>query len=410
MQRVLVVDEKKRPLMPCHPARARNLLKKGKAVVFRHYPFVIMLKSHKKRKIQPVQFKVDPGSRYSGLVLVGNFQKGCRVIWAAEIEHRSWVIYKRLKLRKDVKRKRRWRKTRYRPCRCLNRKRKKGVLYPSIQSRLENILTYFRRISCFTPISSITQEVAKFDIQALMRPGISGIDYCQGPMFGMNLQEALTQKYGRHCQNCGKKRGRLEKDHVIPKSRGGSDKVWNRMFLCEACNKEKGKNILPDQKSKTFSHMHAMGVINMIRWRLFECFKGTGLTVEGGVGQRTAQNRKKQHYPKTHWIDAACAGKSGERVFLNPELVPLKIKATGHGHRQMCLVDRFGFPRSGPRQHKRVKGFQTGDVVFAIHKHKKVTGPITIRKSGYFKLGKINSVSYARCRRLHRADGYLYIT
>ena len=33
MQRVLVVDKNKQPLMPCHPARARELLNKGKAAV-----------------------------------------------------------------------------------------------------------------------------------------------------------------------------------------------------------------------------------------------------------------------------------------------------------------------------------------------------------------------------------------
>jgi hypothetical protein len=39
MQRVLVVDKNKQPLMPCHPARARKLLKNGRAWVFRRYPF-----------------------------------------------------------------------------------------------------------------------------------------------------------------------------------------------------------------------------------------------------------------------------------------------------------------------------------------------------------------------------------
>lgn len=38
-QRVLVLDTHRQPLMPCHPARARELLKKGKAAVFRRHPF-----------------------------------------------------------------------------------------------------------------------------------------------------------------------------------------------------------------------------------------------------------------------------------------------------------------------------------------------------------------------------------
>jgi len=41
MQRVLVLDKSKNPLMACHSARARQLLKQGKAAVFRQYPFTI---------------------------------------------------------------------------------------------------------------------------------------------------------------------------------------------------------------------------------------------------------------------------------------------------------------------------------------------------------------------------------
>ena len=37
MQRVFVLDNQKRPLMPCHPARARALLDKGKAADWMHH-------------------------------------------------------------------------------------------------------------------------------------------------------------------------------------------------------------------------------------------------------------------------------------------------------------------------------------------------------------------------------------
>ena len=44
MEKVFVLDTKKRPLAPTHPARARQLLKRGKAAVYRQYPFTIILK------------------------------------------------------------------------------------------------------------------------------------------------------------------------------------------------------------------------------------------------------------------------------------------------------------------------------------------------------------------------------
>jgi len=46
-KRVSVLSENRIPLDPCHPARARELLKKGKAVVFRRAPFTIILKKQR---------------------------------------------------------------------------------------------------------------------------------------------------------------------------------------------------------------------------------------------------------------------------------------------------------------------------------------------------------------------------
>lgn len=45
MQYVFVLDKNKQPLDPCHPARVRQLLKSGRATVFRRYPFTILLKN-----------------------------------------------------------------------------------------------------------------------------------------------------------------------------------------------------------------------------------------------------------------------------------------------------------------------------------------------------------------------------
>ena len=42
--RVFVLDKNRKPLDPCHPAKARKLLKSGKAKVLRRYPFTIIIK------------------------------------------------------------------------------------------------------------------------------------------------------------------------------------------------------------------------------------------------------------------------------------------------------------------------------------------------------------------------------
>ena len=92
MQRVLVLDKNKKSLMPCHSARARQLLKQGKAAVFRQYPFTIILKERDGGDVQPIALKLDPGSKNTGIAMVADFKRGKRVIWAGKLTHRGQQI------------------------------------------------------------------------------------------------------------------------------------------------------------------------------------------------------------------------------------------------------------------------------------------------------------------------------
>lgn len=118
MQRVFVVDKNKKPLMPCSHGRAKELLKKRKAVVLRLYPFTILIKEREGGDVQPIELKIDPGSKISGIALVADFKRGKTVIWAANIEHKGNIIRSSLQSRRSLRRGRRHRKTRYRAARC----------------------------------------------------------------------------------------------------------------------------------------------------------------------------------------------------------------------------------------------------------------------------------------------------
>lgn len=69
---VFVIDTNKRPLNPVHPGLARLLLTQGKAAVFRHFPFTIILKTVSAEITQPIQLKIDPGSQTTGIALLSN--------------------------------------------------------------------------------------------------------------------------------------------------------------------------------------------------------------------------------------------------------------------------------------------------------------------------------------------------
>ena len=89
---VFVLSHDKQPLDPCHEARARELLNKGKAAVFRRFPFTIILKERMRADsvVHDHRIKLDPGSKTTGLAIV---QEGtARVVFAAELTHRRQAI------------------------------------------------------------------------------------------------------------------------------------------------------------------------------------------------------------------------------------------------------------------------------------------------------------------------------
>ena len=179
MSFVFVVNQRRKPLDPVHPGRARFLLKSGYAAVLRRYPFTIIMKDEKQDiEPEPLRIKIDPGSKTTGLAVV-NDATG-QVVWAAELSHRGQRVKENLDKRRACRRSRRQRHTRYRKPRFLNRKRRKGWLPPSLDSRIQNILTWVERIRKFCPIGALSQELVRFDTQLLEHPEISGIEYQQG--------------------------------------------------------------------------------------------------------------------------------------------------------------------------------------------------------------------------------------
>lgn len=459
MQRAFVLDRKGQPLMPCHPARARKLLRAGRAAVYRAYPFTIILKYRQGGAVQQIEQRVDPGSKTSGFALVLSAAGGDRLVWAANLQHRGHHIKEALDKRRALRRARRSRKTRYRKPRFLNRRKpaeppplpvsdrrraaersesradREGSadvcmseaeryapkwLPPSLRSRVDNVQHWTRRLIRIVPLTGIAVETARFDTQKLQNPEAGGIEYQRGTLMGYEVREYLLEKWGRTCAYCGAKNVPLEVEHMTPRSRGGSDRVGNLCLACTPCNRDKGA-----QTAEEYGHSHLRqrasrslrdaAAVNSTRIEIGRRLKELLPTTFWSGGQ-TKRNRTGQGYRKEHWTDAACVGVRGEAVFIPEALVPLCITATGRGSRQMCRVDKHGFPRTRAKSQKRVRGFQTGDIVRAcVPRGKKAgthTGRVAVRSSGSggvrTQRGTVQGVSHRWCRLLHRADGYAY--
>jgi 5-methylcytosine-specific restriction endonuclease McrA len=420
MQRVLVVSNTKQQLMPCTPARARLLLTTKRAAVLRCYPFTIILKDREDGAIQPVELKADPGSKVTGIALVADFTKrGKTVVWAEDLQHRGQSIKKSLDSRRAIRRSRRARKTRYRAPRFDNRTRPDGWLPPSLISRVHNVTTWALRLKRFTPLVSVAVEAVRFDMQKMINPEISGVEYQQGTLAGYELKEYLLEKWGRKCAYCNGKNVPLQVEHIIPKSRGGTDRVSNLTLACEDCNQKKNNLTatefgFPDTQRQALQPLKDATAVNATRYAIGNALKTLGLPVSFWSGGRTKFNRTQQGYPKAHWIDAACIGESGEHVRLNLTMAAFQVKATGHGSRQMCRMGKFGFPRTSAKTNRVAQGFRTGDIVKAVvpygNKTGTYAGKVAVRTSGNFNVstgtGVIQGISHKYCSVIHRADGY----
>jgi 5-methylcytosine-specific restriction endonuclease McrA len=425
MSKVFVLDTNVRPLNPIHPARARVLLSSGKAAVYRRYPFTIILKTAVEAPVASLRVKIDPGSKTTGMAVV-NDQTG-EVVFAAELSHRGDKIKSALDERRAIRRGRRNRHTRYRKPRWQNRSKPKGWLPPSLHSRIANVITWAQRLARVCHITAISLELVKFDLQKMETPEISGIEYQQGTLAGYEVREYLLEKWGRKCTYCGKEGVPLQVEHINPRANGGTNRISNLCLACGKCNVAKGTKDIRDFLKKkpellkkilaqAKAPMKDAAAVNSTRREIFRRLGTLGLPIECGSGGLTKFHRTTRALPKTHWIDAACVGKSTPEALLVTDVQPLLITASGHGCRQVRHVDAFGFPHGKPKQSGRIHGFKTGDIVRAIvTRGKKIgtyTGRVLVRATGSFDLvtksGRVQGIGHHYCTALHKAEGYAY--
>ena len=332
-----------------------------------------------------------------------------------KITHRGDRVRELLRKRAGYRRRRRSARLRYRPSRFDNRGQPDDWLPPSLRSRVDNVLSWARRYRWLAPVTFVEIELARFDTQALQDPEISGVRYQQGELFGYEVWEYLLEQWGRRCAYCGAEGVPLEKDHIVPKSRGGTDRVSNLAVSCRACNRAKGSWTAeefghPEVQARAKAPLRDVAAVNTTRRAIFDGLRAAGFEVGVWTGGRTKWNRERFGLLKTHALDALCVGNlAGVSGWHAPVL---EIKALGRGQRCRTNVDAHGFPRGYRTRSKTVRGFRTGDLVRAeVPRGKRAgahVGAVAVRASGSFRIGSADGVSWRYCRLLQRADGYCY--
>lgn len=419
---VFTVDKHMKPVMPCSEKRARQFLDRGHAVVHKVSPFTIRLKNKIRTEddLRPLRLKIDPGAKVTGLAILD----GDRAIWFGEVYHKTG-IKSRLDDRRSMRRGRRARNTRYRrpPKHEWFRKgnhmpspkqRRKGWLPPSLVARVNQTMNSVKFICKYVPISCISVEHVKFDTQLMQNPDIADMEYQQGTLYGYELREYLLEKWNRKCAYCKKSDVPMEIEHIIPKSRGGSNRESNLCIACHKCNQKKGNMTAsefghPEVQINALKSLKEAALMNATRWKLWNDLKRTGLNVEAGTGARTKHNRIRAGLPKEHYFDAACVGASTP---LNPRICTDYIdiwKASGRGSRQIMQPNKYGFPRQYRTRAKIQNEFMTGDYILVTDgKYEGKKGRLTAcMSSPYITIeGNRYGVSYKKLRLIHRNDGW----
>lgn len=303
---VYVLNMRGEPLMPTSPRKARLLLKDRKAKVVRRNPFTIQLKYATGENRQPVKLGLDPGYKNVGFSAITDK----RELISGEVILRT-DISEKIAEKKMYRTNRRGRNTRYREPRWKNRCIPKEWLVPSIQHKLDTYIRLVHKFSGILHITRITIETSPFDTQKMQNPEISGIEYQQGELQGYEVKEYLLEKWHRECVYCKKENVPFETEHIIPTSRGGTNRVSNLTIACHECNQKKGNMTAsefghPEVQILAKRPLKAAAFMNIVRSRLVNTIKKefSQYQCNETYGYITKHDRIKMGIMKSHANDA----------------------------------------------------------------------------------------------------------
>lgn len=286
--------------------RIGYLLRHGKAHVVSRVPFVVQLDYESTTYTQEVSLGIDAGSKHIGVSASSEKKE----LLAAQVELRNDIV-NLLFTRRELRRTRRNRKTRYRKSRFNNRKKKDGWIAPSIEQKVESHLKVIRLAHKLLPITKTTIEVAQFDAQKIKRPDIQGEEYQQGEQMGFwNVREYVLARDGHSCVHCkGKSKDHILNVHHLESRKTGGNSPSNLVTLCETCHKAYHRGEF-ELKIRRGSSLRDAAVMNIMRWAVYERAKEEFENVHLTYGYITKHTRIENGIAKTHAADAFCIAKN----------------------------------------------------------------------------------------------------
>ncbi len=370
-------------LMPCTPAKARKLLREGRAKVAERCPFTIQLLWQCEGHVQHVTLGIDKGSAVTGISCVGNSE----VLLAAEIQHRLDVKEKldTRRLHRRSRRSRRW----YRPARYDNRasSNRSGRMPPSIKTNVEEVIRVVKQLPL--PIAQIIIEDVQVDIARLNNPTLRGSQYQDPTRLDENLRMACLMRDDYACQSCGKRKSRLEAHHLIYREHGGKDTLANLLCLCEHCHHQLHEGKITLKAAGVSAHLDQIAQRTMQGKTYLYAVLRERAPLSTVFGYETAAYRKYLGLPKTHTIDAQCIAtlSTGEAVPI-PQTNVYQIRfRPRQTRRQYHDLPRTGQGRVRYQVNDELEGFRKGDIVRVKGKYVKRIN--SIYSGGYLAFPRV---------------------
>ena len=379
--------------MPTTPAKARHLLRDGKAKVVRREPFTIQLTYVAGETTQPIVLGVDAGSKVIGLSASTEDEE----LYSAEVYLRNDIV-ELLAARLQSRKVRRSRTTRYRKMRLLNRVRSKhkGWIAPSVKQKIDTHLRVIADVHKILPVSKIIIETASFDIQKIKNPEIAGSEYQQGEQKGFwNVREYVLWRDGHKCTHChGKSGDNILNVHHIESRKTGGDAPNNLVTLCNTCHNKyhSGQIKLSIKRGKSFRDAAFMGIM---RNTTLACLRMHYLNVEESYGYLTKSVRIEHGLAKEHRIDALCiSGHPG--AALSDVWYRQKAVRTRNRRIHKATINRGG-TRKLNQAPKYVFGFQLFDKVRMLDG--RIGFVFGRRSSGAFDVRTLSGLKLSDCVR-----------
>ena len=414
---VYVLNKYGKPLMPTtRYGRVRRLLRKDHAVVVDYRPFTIQLAYDTPKGVQEVSLGVDAGTKHVGFSATTKK----KVLFEAELLLRSDIADK-LSTRREFRRARRNRKTRYRKPRFLNRagSRKPGWLAPSVRQKVDCHIHWISKICKFLPVKKITVETAQFDTQLLKAqtqglPLPQGTDYQKGEQFGFwNVREYVLFRDGHKCQCCkGKSKDSKLHVHHIESRKTGGDAPNNLITLCSECHAKyhRGEIELPKTVGRSTSLKDAavMGIMRKSVFVRLEDLFGDIIPCYETYGYITKSTRTTACLPKEHVIDVRCISGNPCACSDGKYLIIRKLRANNRQLHHASILR--GGKRRNNQAPREVRGFRLMDSVEYAYRDCFLSGR---RMSGSFSVaditGKVlsDSASYKKLTLKHHNNTYI---